>query len=199
MDFSNVEQALKARGYAVAVFTDAAAAADYLDKQIDGETVAMGGSVTLMQMDMPRRLAKHNKLCMPSPIPDVPCEVDAVKAASASIYLTSVNGLAESGEIINIDGIGNRIASMVYGHKKVYMIIGRNKLAPTYEEALWRARNIAAPKNAARLKMNTPCAKGGRCYDCNCADRICRAMTVLWENVFRMEMEIVLIDEELGF
>lgn len=66
-------------------------------------------------------------------------------------YLLSANGIAETGEIINIDGAGNRVASAIYGHKKVWIVVGKNKLAPTYDEALWRARNIAAPKNAQRL------------------------------------------------
>ena len=74
-------------------------------------------------------------------------------AATAEVYLCSVNGLAETGELINIDGMGNRVASTLYGHKKVYFVVGRNKLAPTYDEALWRARNVAAPKNALRFNV----------------------------------------------
>ena len=72
-------------------------------------------------------------------------------ASTCENYLLSANGLAETGEIINIDGTGNRVSSSLYGHKKVWFVVGRNKLAPTYDEALWRARNIAAPKNAQRL------------------------------------------------
>ena len=106
----------------------------------------------------------------------------------------------ETGELINIDGNGNRVASSLYGHKKVWFIVGRNKLAPTYEEALWRARNIAAPKNAQRLGRKTPCAvHGDRCYDCKSPERICRGLVVLWEAVANMEMEVVLIDQDLGY
>ena len=79
-------------------------------------------------------------------------------------------------------------------------MVGRNKLAPTYDEALWRARNIAGPKNAQKLHKKTPCAiNADRCYDCKSPDRICRGLAVLWEAVTSMEMEVVLIDEELGF
>ena len=118
---------------------------------------------------------------------------------NAQVYLTSANALAETGEILNIDGGGNRVASTLFGHEKVYFIIGRNKLAPTYEEALWRARNIAAPKNAQRLKKKTPCAvKGDRCYDCKSPDRICRALVTLWEPMMGMETEILLVDQDLG-
>ena len=121
------------------------------------------------------------------------------KAAHADVYITSANGLTENGEVINIDGAGNRVASTLYGHKRVYFIIGRNKLAPTYDEALWRARNIAAPKNAQRLGKKTPCAvKGDRCYDCKSPDRICRGLVVLWGPSMGVETEIVLVDEDLG-
>ena len=100
---------------------------------------------------------------------------------------------------MNIDGTGNRVASTLYGHRKVYFIIGRNKLAPTYEEALWRARNIAAPKNAQRLGRKTPCAvKGDRCYDCKSPERICRGLVVLGGPAMGMETEVLLVDEDLG-
>jgi hypothetical protein len=82
----------------------------------------------------------------------------------------------------------------------VYFVIGRNKLASTFDEALWRARNIAAPKNAQKLGRKTPCAvKGDRCYNCKSPDRICRSLVVLWEPSAGMETEIVLVDEDLGF
>ena len=92
------------------------------------------------------------------------------------------------------------MASGLFGHEKVYFIVGRNKVAPDYDAALWRARNIAAPKNAQRLGRNTPCAaKGDRCYDCKSPERICRALVVYWEKPGSMDMEVVLVDEDLGY
>ena len=89
---------------------------------------------------------------------------------------------------------------MLYGHDKVYLVIGRNKIAPDYEQALWRARNVAAPKTAMRLGVKTPCAvQGDRCYNCKSPQRICRALVVLWECVKSCEIEIVLVDEDLGY
>ena len=118
----------------------------------------------------------------------------------ADVFITGANALSLDGQMVNIDGNGNRVASSLYGHKKVWFIVGRNKLAPTYEEALWRARNIAAPKNAQRLGRKTPCAvHGDRCYDCKSPERICRGLVVLWEAVANMEMEVVLIDQDLGY
>ena len=116
------------------------------------------------------------------------------------IYLTSANGVAETGEIINIDGTGNRVSSTLYGHKKVYFVIGINKIAPDYEKALWRARNIASPKNAQRIGVNTPCAaKGDKCYDCKSPQRICNALVVLWRKPKAFQAEVVIVGEELGY
>ena len=123
------------------------------------------------------------------------------QAAVTDVYICSVNGLAETGEIINIDGTGNRVASTLFGHKRVYLVAGKNKIAPDYDAALWRARNIASPKNAQRIGVQTPCAaKGDRCYDCKSPQRICRGLVVLWEKPKSIEtMEIILVDEELGY
>ena len=187
-------EALRQRGFAFSVFETAEAAADYLDGAIDGRTVGFGGSMTLEAMDLWERLRTHNQVY--SHLHGFPL---GPEAAEAQVYVTSVNGLAETGEVINIDGIGNRVASTLYGHEKVYLVIGRNKLAPTYDEALWRARNIASPKNAQRLGRKTPCAvKGDRCYDCKSPDRICRGLVVLWGPMMGMETEVILVDEDLG-
>ena len=198
-DFSRVKQNLEARGFRVSVFATAAEAADYLDSAIDNTSVGFGGSVTLEQMGLYERLERHDRVNWHwRPTVD---GADARQAAmTAEHYITSVNGLAETGELINIDGTGNRVASTLYGHKKVWFVVGRNKLAPTYEEALWRARNIAAPKNAQRVKRKPPCAvKADHCYDCKSPERICRGLVVLWEAIGSMEMEVVLVDEALGY
>jgi len=195
-DFTAVEKNLEARGFTVSTFATGAEAAAYLDSVIDGRSVGFGGSATLQELGLYDRLASHNEVHWHWA--NGPAERDA--AMGAQVYISSANGLAETGEIVNIDGAGNRVAATLYGHQKVYFVIGRNKLAPTYDEALWRARNIAAPKNAQRLGRKTPCAvKGDRCYDCKSPDRICRGLAVLWEPMMGMEMEVILVDEDLGF
>lgn len=194
-DLEKLKQNLQKNGFEVTHFATAAQAADYLDGQIDGKTVGVGGSITVLEMGLAERLRTHNTLHW-----HWTGDGDQAAAATCQVYLSSVNGAAETGELINIDGNGNRVASSLYGHKKVWFIVGRNKLAPTYEEALWRARNIAAPKNAQRLGRKTPCAvHGDRCYDCKSPERICRGLVVMWEAVANMEMEVVLIDQDLGY
>ena len=102
--------------------------------------------------------------------------------------------------MVNIDGHGNRVAMSLHGHEKVIFVIGRNKIADTLEEAVYRARNIAGPINAARHGMKTPCAaKKDRCYDCASPDRICNAIVVYLRPMMDMEAEVILINEDLGF
>lgn len=186
---------LEQRGFHAVRFATAQEAADYLDRQIDGTTVAFGGSVTLRDMELYPRLSAHNQTFWHWE------GATLEQSEQAEVYLTSVNGLAETGEIINIDGTGNRVVSTIYGRKTVYLVVGINKIAPDFHQALWRARNIAAPKNAQRLGKKTPCAvKGDRCYDCQSPERICRALTVLWEKPGGVEhMEVVLVEQELGY
>jgi hypothetical protein len=201
MDFTQVKRNLEARGFAVSSFETAEAAAAYLNARIDGATVAFGGSVTLRELGLFESLSAHNAVYSHWSAPEGMDAAELQKRAQTSEhYLLSANGLAETGELINIDGTGNRVSSMLFGHKKVWYVVGRNKLAPTYDEALWRARNVAAPKNAQRLGVKTPCAvSGDRCYDCNSPQRICRGLVVLWEAVKSCESEVVLIDEDLGY
>ena len=196
MAFETVKKNLEARGFKVSTFATAAEAAAYLDSAIDGTTVGIGGSITVKEMGLFDKLAPHNEVFWHW----VNGIGERVKAATAKVYISSVNGIAETGEMINIDGAGNRVASMLYGHEKVYFVVGKNKLAPTYDEALWRARNIAAPKNAQRLATKTPCAvKADRCYDCKSPERLCRGLVTLWGPMTGMKTEILLVEEELGF
>ena len=197
-DMEKLRENLEKRGFAAVYFPTAREAADYLDGKLDGRTIAFGGSMTVREMGLYERLAVHNQTFWhwdperPAPLAD---------GMGTEVYITSVNGAAETGELVNIDGTGNRVASTCFGHQELYLILGVNKVAPDYEGALWRARNIAAPKNAQRLGRKTPCAvKGDRCYDCQSPERICRALTVLWEKPSSFaRAEVVLVGEPLGY
>ena len=196
-NFNVVKTSLEARGYMVRVFSPGKEAADYLDAAVDGTSVGFGGSATLDALGLYERLGTHNQVVWHWKQEDK--DAARQEAQAAGVYLTSVNALAETGELVNIDGTGNRVAATLFGHRKVYYVVGRNKLAPTYDEALWRARNIASPKNARRLGKKTPCAvKGDRCYDCKSPDRICRGLVTLWGPMTGMEAEVLLVDEDLG-
>ena len=201
MNFEIIRKNLEDRGYKVSCFDTAKEAVDYMDIQINGKTVGFGGSLTLEEIGLYERLSIHNDVRWHQRIPEGKTSKEVRLAANAAeIYVSSVNGLAETGEIINIDGNCNRVAAIFYGHEKVYLVVGANKIAKDYDSALWRARNIASPLNAKRLGMKTPCAvKADRCYDCKSSDRICRGLSVLWSKPMTGEFELVLINEKLGY
>ena len=196
MNFTKIKANLEELGYTVTAFAAAPLAADYLNREINGKTVGFGGSITLDKMGLYESLGTHNEVFWHWRPESGKTAAELREAANAAkIYLSSVNGISENGEIINIDGTCNRVAATLYGHEKVYLVVGKNKIAEDFEAALWRARNVAAPKNAQRLGVNTPCAqKGERCYDCKSEGRICRALAVLWEKPAGADIEVVLID-----
>ncbi len=200
-NFDTLAENLSRLGYTVKCFEDAASAADYLDGTIDGTSVGFAGSMTLEKMGLYERLVTHNRVHWHQRIPKGKTSKEVREAANAAeIYVTSANSVAESGEIVNIDANCNRVASIFYGHKKVYFVIGENKIEKDYDSALWRARNIAAPQNAKRLGVNTPCAvKADRCYNCHSPERICRGLSVLWQKPMTGEFEVILVHENLGF
>ena len=200
-DFTTLKNNLEEKGYQVSVFATKEEARDYLNAQIDGKIVGIGGSVTLREMELLEELSTHNTIyCHDKKPENLTVMETRTMASRAEIYISSVNGISEQGDIINIDGTGNRVAATTYGPNKVYLVIGFNKVAPDLEAALFRARNIAAPLNAKRLKRNTPCAKNAdKCYNCNSPERICRALSVFWTKPSGAEYEIILIDEKLGY
>lgn len=192
-NFDTLRTNLEANGFAVSVFATAEEATSYLTGKLAGKTIGHGGSMTLEEMGLPDALAQCATLYRHSRGSEEPM--------STQVFLCSVNGLAETGEIINIDGAGNRVCGTIYGREEVYFVVGKNKIAPDYDAALWRARNIAAPKNAQRLGRKTPCAvNGDKCYNCKSPERICRALTVLWKKPITIKhAEVVLIDQDLGY
>ena len=196
-DIEKLKQNLLREGFLVSCFDTAQEACAYLNSAIDGVSVGFGGSLTVRDMGLYEQLAGHNQCYWHW---DKVNNVIPPEATNAEVYISSLNGVSENGELINIDGGGNREASTLSGHKKVYFIIGENKIAPDYDAALWRARNIAAPLNARRLEKRTPCVQTGRCMNCASPDRICKALVVLWEKpVLTGEVEVVIVRQSLGF
>lgn len=198
----NVQRAIDSltrEGFAVRYFETAKEAADYLNESISGKTVGFGGSITLEQLGLYEKLAEHNTVFWHWRTND---KETRIAAAGAEVYLTSANAIAETGEIINIDGSGNRVAATLFNHERVVFVAGVNKIAEDYESAMYRARNVAAPLNARRLNRKTPCAVGKevKCYNCSSKDRICcGVVTMIWPMMSVGVTEVVLIGEELGY
>ncbi|MBP1737155.1 MAG: hypothetical protein H6Q60_1036 [Oscillospiraceae bacterium] len=199
-DIEKLRNNLEREGFQTSYFETADEACDYLDGRLDSVSIGFGGSQTVRDMGLYERLERHNE-CSWHWIKQPGRDVIPAEATNAKVYICSLNGVAETGELINIDGGGNRVASNLYGHEKVYFIIGVNKIASDYEGALWRARNIAGPKNAHRLEKKTPCAvRADKCYDCKSPERICAALLVYWEKPsLSGDIEVVIVNQELGF
>lgn len=118
---------------------------------------------------------------------------------SCDVYLTSTNALTLKAELYNVDGTGNRVAAMIYGPKRVFVIAGINKLVNDLDEAIERVKSIAAPANCARLNKENPCTQIGHCVDCRSATRICGASVTISHALKKGRMHIILIKEELGY
>ncbi len=203
MDLQVVKRNLISRGFNVSIFENTDRAKEYLNGQIHNTTVGLGGSVSLKEMGIFEMLNKHNQVWWHNDKGQVEkygAFAIREKAIDTEVYISSVNGMSQQGQLINIDATGNRIAATAFGHKKVFYVIGINKIEDSFEKAMWRARNISAPKNAQRLNCKTPCAiKGDKCYDCKGPGRICRGFLITEYPMLGQETEILLINENLGY
>ena len=199
MNIQRTIDSLTREGFAARYFDTAKEAADYLCESISGKTVGFGGSVTLEQMGLYEKLAENNTVYWHWKTNNMETRT---AAAGAEVYLSSANAIAETGEIVNIDGSGNRVAATLYNHERVVFVVGVNKIAEDYESAVFRARNVAAPLNTRRLGLKTPCAVGKeiKCYNCASKDRICcGVVTLLWPMRSVKVTEVVLVGESLGY
>lgn len=196
MDLEKTMKNLEMRGFKVKYFETGKDAAAYVDGEIDGSTVGMGGSKTVEALGLFDMLSAHNDVAWHWRTPG---RETLLKALTADCYICSANAITEDGQLLNIDGTGNRISATTFGHNKVFIVAGTNKICPDFDSALSRARNVAAVKNAGRFDIKTPCKVDGKCHDCRSPQRICKALSVLWGPMGGMETEIVLVGEELGY
>lgn len=197
-DLEKTGKNLERRGFRVHRFASGAEAADYLVQTLHGTSIGIGGSVTIDTLGVYDRLCESNEVFWhwKNHAPET-----RERAGKAETYLCSANGVSENGEIVNIDGFGNRVAGTIYGPERVFLVVGRNKIAPDLTGAIDRARNIAAPLNARRLNRHTPCAVGEpRCHDCRSPEKVCGVMTVFFMPPTSIkEFHVILVDEDLGY
>lgn len=197
-DMEKTGKNLEGRGFRVHRFATGAEAAEFLVQTLHGTSIGIGGSVTIDTLGVYDRLCGSNEVFWHWK--DHAPETRA-RAGKAEAYLCSANGVSETGEIVNIDGCGNRVAGTIYGPERVFLVVGKNKIAPDLNGAIDRARNIAAPLNARRLNRHTPCAVGEpRCHDCRSREKVCGVMTVFFMPPTSMkEFHVLLVDETLGY
>jgi hypothetical protein len=120
------------------------------------------------------------------------------RALLVDLFVTGTNAVTESGQLVNLDMFGNRAAAIIYGPKSVVILAGRNKIVSDLDEAMIRVKNYAAPTNAMRLDMKTPCVVGARCEECKTPDRICNSWAITEKSFPKGRIKVVLINEDLG-
>ncbi len=121
------------------------------------------------------------------------------QALLTDLFFTGTNAVTETGILVNLDMIGNRIGGLTFGPRHVVVLVGRNKIVPDLEDAMLRIKNYVAPVNAMRLEKKTPCSITGICEECTAPERICNTWTITEKSFPKGRIKVVLINEELGF
>jgi len=168
-----------------------------------GATVSRCGSMSLVEMGLWEALGKKPGVQVIDPYaPGLSPEESAARRDQgllADFMITSSNALTMDGKIVNLDGLGNRVAAMCYGPKKVILVVGLNKVAPDLDAALARVKHHAAPINAIRLSRDTPCAETGLCQDCKSPQRICNMWCIIEGQMLLNRIHVKLVGEDLGY
>jgi len=197
-----VLKALKDRGFEAHFFESEAEAAEKIISLIPKDhTVSWGGSKTITDMGIQERLEKEGYKLLDRDKAATPEERQDIMRRSllCDTFLSGTNAISEDGWLVNIDGNGNRVAAMIYGPKQVIIASGMNKVAKTYEDAVVRARTVAAPLNAQRFSsLKTPCSENGTCADCMRADTICSFFVSTRFCKPAGRIKVILIGKDLG-
>ena len=164
------------------------------------KSVAYGGSMTIDHMGIKERISEAGHRLIIREDYKTPEEQKECKALqiNADTFLMSTNAVTLDGELINIDGRGNRVSFLIYGPEQVIIVAGMNKIVCNVEEGIARVRNMASPPNAVRLNRDTPCAKTGRCADC-ITNTICCQTVITRCSMIPGRIKVVLVGEELGY
>lgn len=165
-------------------------------------SVSFGGSMTLDETGILNALQQKKDITLfDRTRANSPEEVHTImhQALSADYYFMSTNAITTAGELINIDGNGNRVASLIYGPKQVIIVAGMNKVVSNVEDGIHRVRNQATPPNCIRLNKSTPCSATGCCADCLSPDCICNQIVVTRRSGDPNRIKIILVGESLGY
>ena len=164
----------------------------------EGSSVTMGGATSAHEIGLVDALKAGNYHFIDR---DAYADRRAAMLAAydADVFLSSVNAMTEDGQLVNIDGNANRVSAIAQGPKKVVFIVGMNKVCSDLDGAMKRARNVAAPINAQRFGLSTPCAKTGACMDCKSPDTICCQFLITRFSKHKDRIHVILVNDSLGF
>lgn len=166
------------------------------------QTFGFAGSDTTRKLGLPQKAIQMGKTVFDHWQNDLSADEDLavrLEQGRCDCFICSANGISMTGEIVNVDGIGNRTSAMAFGPKKIIIAAGMNKVTKDLPSALERIRETAAPMRAKSLNMKTPCAQTGVCSDCQAPQRICRITTILHRKPLLSDISVVLINDSLGF
>jgi hypothetical protein len=173
-----------------------------IDNLSQFNTFGFGGSDTTRRLGIVEELQSKGKTIYNHWIANLSREEDLDirrRQGQSDCFICSANALSLTGEVVNVDGIGNRTSAMAFGPQKVVIIAGINKVTPDLHSAIRRVKEVSGPMRARSLEIDTPCAKSGVCTDCNSPQRICRITTILHRKPMLTDVTVVLINEVLGF
>ena len=172
-----------------------------LDMIPDGSSISWGGSASVQESGMMDALKNGSYELIDRSLAKTPEEQREIygRTVMSDYYFMSTNAITYEGELVNIDGNGNRVACLIHGHRHVIIIAGMNKVATTLEGAFERARTMACPPNAVRLDKKTPCAATGKCGDCLSPDCFCNQIVVTRRSGHTGRIKVFLVAEDLGF
>ncbi len=194
---------LKKNGFDASFFKEIQQAKDYiLDMISKYNSFGIGGSDTVRSMNIVQALKDLGKRVYDHWIEGLSKEQDLeirLMQGRCDCFLCSANAISASGEIVNVDGIGNRVSAMCFGPKKVVIVAGTNKIVPDLDSAIKRIKEIAAPLRAKSLGLNLPCVKAGRCVECNSPQSICRITTILHKKPIYTDISVIIVDKSLGY
>jgi len=166
--------------------------------------VGLGGSVTLREIGLVKALYERGSVLADHWRPGISKEESKqtrLNQLTSDVFLTSSNAITMDGKLLNIDGTGNRVGSMIFGPRRVIIVAGANKIVKDLDEALKRVRNVATPMNANRLKHKSPCALTGVCAEeqCETPERLCHIITILERRPSETDTTVLLVGERLGY
>ena len=167
----------------------------------EGSSISWGGSMSVNEIGLKEAVCQGNYQVYNRDIAPTPEDKRKIELAAydCDYFLTSANAITEDGIMINIDGPSNRVSSIAAGPRNVLMIIGMNKVTRDVDSAMSRARNEAAPINAQRFNLSTPCCKTGACFDCKTPDTICCQILITRYSKTPQRIKVILVNEDLGF
>ncbi len=180
----------------------AAGSGEALEKALEliaeGSSVTMGGAMSAWEIGLVDALKKGNYNFIDRDAAEDK-RAAMLAAYDADVFLSSVNAMTDDGILVNIDGNSNRVSAIAQGPRKVLFIVGMNKICSDLDSAMKRARNVAAPINAQRFGLSTPCAKTGACMDCKSPDTICCQFLITRYSRHKDRIHVILVNDNLGF